>query len=119
MFYQIFLSPQVKQCAIITYKHKLAHQLPNKLTLRKYQESMKPHRIIAQCPAPPERKPPPTLAKIPPKQKSAPPPAARHPARKSKPAPNTPRMTVGHTTKRKGSYTQQPQPPATTMDKRF
>ena len=55
MFYQIFLSPQVKQCAIITYKHKLAHQLPNKLTLRKYQESMKPHRIIAQRPVPPPK----------------------------------------------------------------
>ena len=23
MFYQIFLSPQVKQCAIITYKHDM------------------------------------------------------------------------------------------------
>ena len=30
MFYQIFLSPQVKQRAIITYKHKL----PNNLDLR-------------------------------------------------------------------------------------
>ena len=32
MFYQIFFSPQVKQCAIITYKHsmyKLPHELPN------------------------------------------------------------------------------------------
>ena len=37
MFYQIFLSPQVKQCAIITYKHgiyELPHELPNNLRLR-------------------------------------------------------------------------------------
>ena len=34
MFYQIFLSPKVKRCAIITYKHgvyKLPHKLPNDL----------------------------------------------------------------------------------------
>ena len=38
MFYQIFLSPQVKRCAIITYKHgiyELPHELPNDLRLRK------------------------------------------------------------------------------------
>ena len=48
MFYQTFLSPQVKQCAIITYKHciyKLPRELPNDLRLRilairKYQESV-------------------------------------------------------------------------------
>ena len=37
MFYQIFLSPQVKQCAIITYKHgtyELPHELPNDLQLK-------------------------------------------------------------------------------------
>ena len=37
MFYQIFLSPQVKRCAIITYKHgiyDLSHELPNNLRLR-------------------------------------------------------------------------------------
>ena len=47
MFYQIFLSPQMKQWAIITYKHdvhELSHDLPNDLRLRileigKYQES--------------------------------------------------------------------------------
>ena len=36
MFYQIFLSPQVKRCAIITYKHgihELLHELPNDLRL--------------------------------------------------------------------------------------
>ena len=37
MFYQIFLSPQMKRCAIITYKHgiyELPHELPNDLRLR-------------------------------------------------------------------------------------
>ena len=37
MFYQIFLSSQVKRYAIITYKHgiyKMPHELPNDLTLR-------------------------------------------------------------------------------------
>ena len=34
MFYQTFLSPQVKRCAIITYKHgidELPYELPNNL----------------------------------------------------------------------------------------
>ena len=38
MFYQIFLSTQVKRWAIITYKHgiyELPHELPNDLRLRK------------------------------------------------------------------------------------
>ena len=38
MFYQIFLSPQVKRWAIIIYKHgiyELSHELPNDLRLRK------------------------------------------------------------------------------------
>ena len=37
MFYQIFLSPQVKRWMIITYKHgiyKLPHELPNDLRVR-------------------------------------------------------------------------------------
>ena len=37
MFYQIFHSPQVKECAIITYKHginELPHKLPNDLKLK-------------------------------------------------------------------------------------
>ena len=37
MFYQIFLSPSVKQRAIITYKHgiyELPHELPDNLRLR-------------------------------------------------------------------------------------
>ena len=37
MFYQIFLSPQVKQWVIITYKHgifELPHDLPHDLRLK-------------------------------------------------------------------------------------
>ena len=37
MFHQILLSPQVKQCAIVTYKYgiyNLSHALPNDLRLR-------------------------------------------------------------------------------------
>ena len=40
MFYQIFLSPQVKRCAIITDKHgiyELPHELPKDLRPRKLQ----------------------------------------------------------------------------------
>ena len=40
MFYQIFLSPQVKRWTIITYKHgiyELPHELPNDLRLRKLE----------------------------------------------------------------------------------
>ena len=40
MFYQIFLSPQVKRWAIITYKHDI-YELPNDLRLRKYLEIVK------------------------------------------------------------------------------
>ena len=37
MFHQIFLSPRVKQCAIISYKRgifDLPHELPNEFRLR-------------------------------------------------------------------------------------
>ena len=43
MFYQIFLSPQVKRCAIISYKngiYELPHELPNDLRLTKYEQSV-------------------------------------------------------------------------------
>ena len=43
MFYQFFFSPQVKRCAIITYKHAiyiLYLELLNDLRLSKYQESV-------------------------------------------------------------------------------
>ena len=53
MFYQFFLSPQVKRWAIITYKHgiyELPHELPNDLRLWKLgniRKVSKPHRMIA------------------------------------------------------------------------
>ena len=56
MFYQIFIYKQVKQRAIITYKHsiyELLHELPNYLRrkdLRKLQnirKLSKPYRMIA------------------------------------------------------------------------
>ena len=50
MFQQIFLSPQVKQCAIITYKHGIYELLDNlkKLTiLGNVRKVSKPHRMIA------------------------------------------------------------------------
>ena len=37
IFYQVFLSLQIKRCAIITYRHaiyELPHELPNDLRLR-------------------------------------------------------------------------------------
>ena len=52
MFYQTFLSPQVKRCAIISYKHgmyKLPQELPKNLRLRKLgniRRVPKPHKII-------------------------------------------------------------------------
>ena len=59
LFYQIFLSQQVKRCAIITYKHgiyKLPQELLNDLRLRNLGNIRKLtilHRMIAQCPVPP------------------------------------------------------------------
>ena len=53
MSYQIFLSPQMKRCAIIIYKHgiyELPHKLPNDLRLRKLgniRKVSKLHRMIA------------------------------------------------------------------------
>ena len=50
MFYQIFLSPQVKGWAIITYKHgkyELPEELPNDLRLRILRPRILPHGIFA------------------------------------------------------------------------
>ena len=56
MFYQIFFSPQVKQCAIITYKYgiyELPHELQNDIRLKDLRklgnigEMSKLHRMIA------------------------------------------------------------------------
>ena len=55
MFYQIFLSLEVKRCAIISYKHgiyELSHELPNDLRLRKLGNRGKVskfHRMTAKC----------------------------------------------------------------------
>ena len=40
MFYQTFLSPQAKRCAIITYKHGI-HELPHKLLSANMKKSLK------------------------------------------------------------------------------
>ena len=45
MFYQIFLSPQVEQCAIITYKHgiyELNQELLNDLRPSKFDTAYSP-----------------------------------------------------------------------------
>ena len=61
MYYQIFLSPQMKRWAVITYKHginELLHELPNDLILRRLGnigKLSKSHRMIAQCPVPPPK----------------------------------------------------------------
>ena len=57
MFYQIFLSAQVKQWAIITYKHciyELPHELPNDLRLlrkdlRKLGNIRKVSKVHIEC----------------------------------------------------------------------
>ena len=58
MFYQIFHSPQVKRCVIITYIHGI-YELPHDLTdLRKLgniRKESKLHGMIAQCPVPPPK----------------------------------------------------------------
>ena len=49
MFYQIFLSPEVKRWAIITYKHRiyeLPHELPNDLKLGNIRKVPQLHRMI-------------------------------------------------------------------------
>ena len=60
MFYQIFLSPQVKRYAIITYKHGI-YEFPKRVAERhkiydsklgNIRKVSKPHRMIAQCRVP-------------------------------------------------------------------
>ena len=49
MFYQIFLSPQVKQWVIITYKHgiyEFPHELQNNLRLRKLGNIRKVSKLL-------------------------------------------------------------------------
>ena len=61
MFYQIFLSPQVKRWAIITYRHgiyEVPHELLNDLRLKdlgklgNIRKASNPHRMLAQRRAP-------------------------------------------------------------------
>ena len=44
MFYQVFLSPQVRRCAVNTYKHGI-YELPDDLRLR-ISES---YKILGKC----------------------------------------------------------------------
>ena len=61
MFYQIFLSPQVKRWTIITYKHgiyEFSHELPKDLRIRNLGNIRKVselHRMITQCPVLPPK----------------------------------------------------------------
>ena len=58
MFYQIFLSPQVKRCVIITYMHgmyELRDKLRNDFRPKKigsFRKVSNPHRMKGQRPAP-------------------------------------------------------------------
>ena len=82
MFYQIFLSPQAKRWAIITYKHgiyELPHELPNNLRHRKLG------KMIALSPAPPpppQNKTPANTSKRAPKYNDRTLPAVRYCTRK-------------------------------------
>ena len=54
MFYQIFLSPEVKQCAITTYKHgiyELPHEFPNDLRLTKLGNIRKVSKLYRMMPS--------------------------------------------------------------------
>ena len=62
IFYEFFLSPQVKRGVIITNKNAI-YQLPNDATLvlekfRNCRKTLTLHEIIAQRQLPPKRKPP-------------------------------------------------------------
>ena len=49
MFYQIFSSPQVKRCAIITYKHgiyEMPDELPNDIRLRVVENEEKSGKYL-------------------------------------------------------------------------
>ena len=60
MFYQIFLSRQVKRCVIITYKHgiyEFSRELPNNndedfRKLGNIRKLSKPLRAVPQCAVP-------------------------------------------------------------------
>ena len=48
MFYQIFLSSQVKQCGIITYKHGI-YQLPHELPFDLRVRILGNYEILGKC----------------------------------------------------------------------
>ena len=53
MFYQIFFSPQLKRCTIITYMHSI-YELPHEVRLtklRKNQESLKTSQNTSLVPS--------------------------------------------------------------------
>ena len=58
MFYQSFLSPQVKRSAINSNKHgtyELAHEFPKDLRLKKDQENLKTLSNYNLVPSPPPK----------------------------------------------------------------
>ena len=58
MFYQFFVSPQVKRSVIISNKHgiyELLDKLPNDLRLRKCHESLKTSYNDSLMPSPPAK----------------------------------------------------------------
>ena len=53
IFYQIFVSPQVKQCAIITDKHgiyEVPHDLPNDLRLNISGKTLQNDTLVCSVP---------------------------------------------------------------------
>ena len=69
MFYQIFLSPQVKRCPIITYKHG-TYELQNDSTLKKLGNITKLSNDSPAPSPPPKTKAPPTLEENPPQKRN-------------------------------------------------
>ena len=79
MFYQLFLSPQVKRWAIITYKHgiyELPHELANHLRLTILKQIFSLEKNMEACapctpisPPPPPANPPPNTNDGDPQQK--------------------------------------------------
>ena len=77
IFYQVFLSPQVKRCEIITYKHginRLPHQLPNNIRLgghsthTRKKKDLSNYEIAEKYPRPRQNQNTPNTNKEPPKR---------------------------------------------------
>ena len=87
MFYQIFLSPQVKRWVIVTYKHGI-YELPNELRhiiFGNIRKVSKPHRMIAQCTAPRQNKNSASTSKRAPKHSDQTLPPPPHPKTRASP----------------------------------